>query len=67
MNSDTTFLIFGLGFFLFAAYLCINENRRREFREDYRRDLEYNRMLNERREFGNYIEKPETKRYFKRK
>lgn len=46
------FLIFCLGFFLFSIYMCVNENRRSESRKDFRNDLEYNRVLSERREFG---------------
>ena len=51
MDHDI-FLVFGLGFFLFAAYLCMFENRRHEARKDRRDDIAYQRMLNERREFG---------------
>ena len=51
MNSDT-FLIFSLGFFLFAVLIVLIEGRRSEDRRDRRADIEYNRMLNERREFG---------------
>lgn len=69
MNVDE-FFIFCLGFFLFAVWLVVSDHRRSEFREDRRNDIEYNRMLNERREFG-YLEqeelKPKLKQRFRRK
>lgn len=46
------FMVFGLGFFLFAVYVCVHDNRQQQIRQDRRDDIEYNRTLNERREFG---------------
>lgn len=40
------------GFFLFAVYMCVFENRRAEARKDHREDLKYYRTLNDMREFG---------------
>lgn len=51
MDVDEFFLIC-FGFLFFAVYLCVHENRRSESRKDHRNDIEYNRVLNERREFG---------------
>lgn len=45
-------LAFGLGFFLFACSLARSWNVSDQLRVDHRNDLEYNRSLSEKREFG---------------
>jgi hypothetical protein len=46
------FLIFGLGFFAIGMRWVDSMQVRDQERLDHRRDLEYTRLLNERREFG---------------
>lgn len=45
-------LVFGLGFFLFACSLARAWTVSDNARIDHRNDLEYNRSLSEKREFG---------------
>lgn len=45
-------LAFGLGFFIFSCSLARSWNVADNARIDHRNDLEYNRSLNEKREFG---------------
>lgn len=52
MTQEDAGFAFAFALLLFACYLCIYENRRQEARKDRREDLRYERMLNERREFG---------------
>lgn len=46
------FLVFGLAFFIFGMAWVHSMQRSDQIRTDYRNDLEYHRMLQERREFG---------------
>lgn len=46
MDDSFVFMVFGLGFFLFCIWMVLHQS-----------NLEYNRMLNERREFG-YRDRP---------
>ena len=45
-------LVFGLAFFLYCMQWTDSIQRRDRLHTDYRQDLEYQRMLQERREFG---------------
>lgn len=51
MNEDA-FLLFGTGFFLLCMLLSVTFIRRDQERLDRLEETRYNRMLNERREFG---------------
>lgn len=51
MNEDV-FLIFGLGFFVFCAWIVLRSTRYDQDRLDRFDERVYNRQLNERREFG---------------
>lgn len=51
MNEDI-FLVFALGFFLFATWLCVTTQRGDRTYYDRREDADYARQLSERREFG---------------
>jgi hypothetical protein len=51
MNEDA-FLVFGLGFFLFVIWLVVHTSARDQHYADHRKDIEYQRKLNEAREFG---------------
>lgn len=61
-------LVFGLGFFIYCMNLVDTWQRRDRQHTDYRNDLEYQRVLQERREFGyDRVEKAITSRSFFRK
>lgn len=61
-------LVFGLAFFIYCMILADSMQRRDRRHTDYRSDLEYQRMLQERREFGyDRVEKAITSRPFFRK
>lgn len=52
MINEDSFFVLSFALLFISVYLNVHENRRREERQDRRDDLNYERRLNEWREFG---------------